>query len=182
MFSKRLKELRTEHNILQSELATAIDISGKTISSYELGKSEPNIETLIKLSRYFNVTVDYLIGASQHRSLENDVLSKTIPASDGFLTLLKAFSKSPVPGSSCTHLAILDLMSANAYFHQLIVLSALYVTRTDLSADALISMPPDVDQLTQVAPVSVKDVLVSRATESLRTLLSETRDSYWENK
>lgn len=59
---KRLKELRENNKMSQTELAEALFLSQRTISSYETGINEPDIETLKNIARYFKVTVDYLIG------------------------------------------------------------------------------------------------------------------------
>lgn len=59
---KRLKELRENNKMSQTELAEALFLSQRTISSYETGINEPDIETLKKIASYFKVTVDYLIG------------------------------------------------------------------------------------------------------------------------
>lgn len=63
-FSKRIKELRKEKGINQEELANKINKSESTVSSYELGRRTPDIETIRKLSKIFNVSVDYLVGES----------------------------------------------------------------------------------------------------------------------
>lgn len=64
MFNIRLKELRSKSGDTQASLADKLGVSNRTIAAYEQGINEPSIDTLIKLSEYFNVTVDYLIGNS----------------------------------------------------------------------------------------------------------------------
>ncbi len=63
-FSTRLKELRTDNDMLQSDLAEKLNLKSSAISKYEKGLTQPSIETIIKLAEIFNVTVDYLVGAS----------------------------------------------------------------------------------------------------------------------
>lgn len=58
----KLKQLREERNISQSQLGEIIGAARSTICQYEAGKREPDLETLIKLADYFQVSVDYLIG------------------------------------------------------------------------------------------------------------------------
>ena len=58
----RLKELRQEKGIRQEDLAKAISVQNYTIGNWERQRSEPNIQDLIKIANYFEVTVDYLIG------------------------------------------------------------------------------------------------------------------------
>ena len=57
----KLLELRKNEKLTQEELAKKIDVTQKTYANYELGKTEPTIQTLCKLADYFSVTVDYLI-------------------------------------------------------------------------------------------------------------------------
>lgn len=58
----RLKELRKQEKKNQSEIANQLQIPLMTYNNYENEKSEPNIETLIKLANYYNVSLDYLVG------------------------------------------------------------------------------------------------------------------------
>lgn len=66
----RLKYLREEKNMLQEDLAKVLDVSQKTISNYETGERDMSTETLTKLSEYFNVSIDYLLGKSDIRNPE----------------------------------------------------------------------------------------------------------------
>lgn len=61
-FGNRLKMLRNITSVTQKELAQAIDVERATIAGYETRDSEPNYEKLIRISKYFNVSVDYLLG------------------------------------------------------------------------------------------------------------------------
>ena len=61
-FKDRLKELRIERKITQTELGNLVSMSKMAISHWESGHSEPSIFQLIILSDFFDVTVDYLIG------------------------------------------------------------------------------------------------------------------------
>lgn len=62
LFNERLKALRKEKDLKQSELAEAINVTQRKISYWETGQLEPDLENLWKLSDYFNVSVDFLIG------------------------------------------------------------------------------------------------------------------------
>ena len=61
-FGENLKKLRKRANFSQTELAKLLDINQYNISFWEIGRSEPNIEQLIKLSEILNVPTDYLLG------------------------------------------------------------------------------------------------------------------------
>ena len=56
-----LKEIRKKKNLNQQKIALDLSISREAISYYENGKRSPSVETLVMLSNYFNVSIDYLI-------------------------------------------------------------------------------------------------------------------------
>lgn len=62
LFAGRLRELRSQRGLTQSELANRIGVNKQTISQYERGVREPNFETLDALCDYFNVSSDYILG------------------------------------------------------------------------------------------------------------------------
>ena len=61
-FGERLKELRKEYKISQMELSDYTGISQSAIAKWELHKTEPTASALITLSKFFNESVDYLLG------------------------------------------------------------------------------------------------------------------------
>ena len=63
-FSRRLKELRLENKLKQSELANVLSVDQRSISNWEKGVRQPDFETLEKIAKFFNVTTDYLLGLS----------------------------------------------------------------------------------------------------------------------
>ena len=67
-FSEVLKELRESNCITQEQLARQIDVSRSTIAGYESKNREPDFDKLLSLSRFFHVSVDYLL--SGQRNLE----------------------------------------------------------------------------------------------------------------
>jgi len=62
MFSVRLKELREERGLSQSELAKAIGYTQSHIAKWENNAHEPKASALVSLAKFFNVTAGYLIG------------------------------------------------------------------------------------------------------------------------
>lgn len=58
----KLKELRKEKGLTQEELANKLFLSQNGYSSYENGRTEPNIDILCRLADYYNVSLDYLVG------------------------------------------------------------------------------------------------------------------------
>lgn len=60
----RIKELRLSKGLKQSELANKLKIAQNTLSTWEIGKYEPDIAALNEIADIFSVSVDYLIGNS----------------------------------------------------------------------------------------------------------------------
>ena len=61
-FKENLKELRTEKNVGQVELAEKLGVSKGTISLWENGLREPKLSSIILLANYFEITIDELVG------------------------------------------------------------------------------------------------------------------------
>ncbi len=57
-----IKALRKEQGLSQRRLGELIGFSNQTVSFWESGRMEPNADTLVKLAKYFNVSIDYLLG------------------------------------------------------------------------------------------------------------------------
>ena len=58
----KLKELREENNFTQSHIAEYLNIKQNTYSQYENEKRQLPIDVLIKLSKFYKVTPDYILG------------------------------------------------------------------------------------------------------------------------
>ncbi|MFZ5967342.1 MAG: helix-turn-helix domain-containing protein [Bacillota bacterium] len=76
MFGERLKELRTNFNMLQKDLADLLKVSPSTIGMYERGQRDPDTDTIKFLAKYFNVTSDWLLGLSDDRHSKDVSLEK----------------------------------------------------------------------------------------------------------
>ena len=61
-FAERLKELRVEKELTQSDLAKELQISPACINRWEKNLRIPNIDSIILLCNFFSVTAGYLIG------------------------------------------------------------------------------------------------------------------------
>ncbi len=66
MEMKGLRKIRKEKGFSQLKVALDLSISRESISYYESGKRSPDIEMLLQLSRYFNVSIDYLITGEEY--------------------------------------------------------------------------------------------------------------------
>lgn len=65
-FGENLRELREERDLKQKEVADALFISNKMLSSYERGISQPPIDMLIRICEFFQVSADSLLGIEEH--------------------------------------------------------------------------------------------------------------------
>lgn len=72
MFGRKLKELRLERKINQSELGEIIGISPSTVGMYERDQRFPDKDILSKIADYFEVSVDYLLGRTNERNLNTN--------------------------------------------------------------------------------------------------------------
>ena len=58
---KGLKQIRKLKNLNQQKVALDLNISRESLSHYENDKREPSLKLLVDMSKYFNVSIDYLI-------------------------------------------------------------------------------------------------------------------------
>ena len=58
---KGLREIRKKRHLNQQKVALDLNISRESISYYENGRCEPSLALLVQMSKYFNVSIDYLI-------------------------------------------------------------------------------------------------------------------------
>lgn len=74
VLSEKLYELRKKGGLSQEQLAEQLGVSRQAISKWESGKAIPESDTLISISKYFNVTLDYLMkedGSAVSESVAN---------------------------------------------------------------------------------------------------------------
>lgn len=92
-FGERIKELRTKNKLSGTELGEKVGVTRYAISKWETGESTAPQNMVIKLSEYFNVSTDYLLGKTEdprpfppddNRSIEEKILS----SNDRFVQVL----------------------------------------------------------------------------------------------
>ena len=74
----RLKELRSEKNLTQAEVAEAIGTSQRNIGRWENESNEPTADFILRLANFFECSVDYLLGR------EDDFGNITVKTADSF--------------------------------------------------------------------------------------------------
>jgi len=62
VFGKNLKELRLERGLSQAELGRLLGFCNQTISFWENGSREPNLDSLVAIAKFFNESIDNLLG------------------------------------------------------------------------------------------------------------------------
>ena len=65
IFGKRLRELRKSKGITQSELALTLNVTYYAVCNYERGKNMPSDDIKIMLAKFFNVSIDYMMGLTE---------------------------------------------------------------------------------------------------------------------
>ena len=68
MMYKRIRELREDNDLLQKNLAEYLNCSQVAYSRYELGTRDIPTEVLIALSKFYNVSTDYILGLKDEKN------------------------------------------------------------------------------------------------------------------
>ncbi len=99
-FGTNLKALRKQKGITQQVIADTINTSRSCISNYESGNRQPDNETIRLLADFFDVSVDYLFGRSEVKTLiKNNTLMEEM---QNILSFANSFDTLDISGSS-TH-------------------------------------------------------------------------------
>lgn len=72
-FSERVRELRTQHNMTQKELGERVNKSESAVRMWELGKSQPDLDTVALLCETFQISADYLILTSVNTKFPSNI-------------------------------------------------------------------------------------------------------------
>lgn len=64
MYGQRIRELRIEKGLTQTQLAEKLGLTQKSVSKYELEQLDLSTELVVRISRFFDVSADYLLGMS----------------------------------------------------------------------------------------------------------------------
>lgn len=66
-YENRLKELRVENKMNQEDMAAVFEVNPRTISAWENNRKQPSAQTWIEMARYFDVSLNYLLGLTNIR-------------------------------------------------------------------------------------------------------------------
>ena len=67
---KRIRELREDNDLTQKQLAKELNCSQQVYSNYELGQRDIPTDILIKLSRFYKVSADYILEISNNPDIQ----------------------------------------------------------------------------------------------------------------
>ncbi len=66
-FGKRIRNLREDKDLNQTQLGKAVNMTQRKISYIENGTYEPSIDDIVSFCRFFNVSSDYLLGIKDEK-------------------------------------------------------------------------------------------------------------------
>ena len=69
-FSEKIKKLRKENNLSQSDLAKSLFVSRQAVSLWEKDKTLPSIDTLLLIKKLYNISIDELIDKNNETNTE----------------------------------------------------------------------------------------------------------------
>jgi len=88
-FKDRIRELRTTTNISATDLAAGLGKSVSAIRMWETGKAKPDADTLLKLTDFFQVSADYLLGKDECKTPEDKKIKELLGLTDSSIDILK---------------------------------------------------------------------------------------------
>ena len=65
-YAERIRALREDNDKTQSEIATLLKVGQRTYCDYELGKTRIPVDSLIVLAKFYNVSMDYIMGRTEN--------------------------------------------------------------------------------------------------------------------
>ena len=64
-FGEKLKELRVEKSLSQRKLGEILGVCNQAVSFWETGSREPDLDAIIKIADFFDVSIDFLLGRKE---------------------------------------------------------------------------------------------------------------------
>ena len=63
-YNERIREIREDNSLTQQKIADRLHIGKRTYADYESGKTRIPVDSLLILAKFYNVSMDYITGAS----------------------------------------------------------------------------------------------------------------------
>ena len=67
-YRERIRALREDNDYTQTQIANILNVGQRTYADYELGKTRIPVDSLMKLAKFYNVSMDYISGTSDKRT------------------------------------------------------------------------------------------------------------------
>ncbi|MBO5278683.1 MAG: helix-turn-helix transcriptional regulator [Lachnospiraceae bacterium] len=67
-YNERIREIREDRNLTQQKVADLLHVGQRTYCDYESGKTRIPIESILILAKFYDVSVDYITGASNDKA------------------------------------------------------------------------------------------------------------------
>lgn len=67
-YNERIREIREDNSLTQQKIANLLHIGQRTYADYESGKTRIPVDSLLILARFYDVSMDYITGASNLKS------------------------------------------------------------------------------------------------------------------
>lgn len=90
----RIRQLRKSRKLRQADVARETCIDQKTLSNYEIGRTNPDSYAIIQLSEFFGVTADYLLGLTEYNLKDTQALIEEIEQAQSKLEMMKKIIQS----------------------------------------------------------------------------------------
>ena len=97
-FAVRLRLLLEKYNISQKDLAEGLGVTRQAINTYTLGTTVPDIDRLVQIADFFNVSYDYLLGKTLSEKRENTDIVNELGLSDAAIQTLKHYRQLQLEG------------------------------------------------------------------------------------
>ncbi len=68
-YNQRIRALREEMGFTQQRIADQLNVGQRTYCDYEQGKTRIPVDSIVKLAKLYNVSVDYIVGASDIKGI-----------------------------------------------------------------------------------------------------------------
>jgi DNA-binding XRE family transcriptional regulator len=93
-FGKNLKKIRSVHNLSQQIFADIFDLKRGTLGAYEEGRSNPKLETVIKIANHFSIGIEELLTGEL-------TVNRLVKFNERITTEKEAFTKKDFDGIPC---------------------------------------------------------------------------------
>lgn len=92
-FGEKLCKLRNKRKLSQAQLARKLGLSASVIGYYETGERYPSLQVLIDISRFFGVSIDYMLGLSDVQTEFVDVLGLSVDQIATITAIIEQYRK-----------------------------------------------------------------------------------------